>query len=54
MKRTQPPPSVESPGPRNDFGPREALAIAAALQARQRERLSRLSSAARFRKWGRV
>lgn len=53
MKRP-PPPAVETPGPRNDFGPREVLAIADALQARQRARLSRLSSAGRLRKWGRV
>ena len=53
MKRPQPP-APETAGPRNDFGPREALAIAAALQARQRAQLARLSPAGRFRKWGGV
>ena len=57
MKRPQPP-APETAGPRNDFGPRpdfgpcEALAIAAALQARERARLTRLSPAGRLRKWG--
>ena len=53
MKRPQPP-APETAGPRNDFGPREVLAIAAALQAHQRARLARLSPAGRLRKWGGV
>ena len=53
MKRP-PAPAPETAGPRNDFGPREVLAIAAALQARQRAQLARLSPAGRFRKWGGV
>ena len=51
MKRPQPP-VPETAGPRNDYGPREALAIAAALQARERARWTRLSPAGRLRKWG--
>lgn len=51
-----PKPNVETPGPRRpDPMPREVreiLDIAAALQARDRARLSRLSPAGRFRKWG--
>lgn len=48
-----PKPSVETPGPRRpDPTPREILDIAAALQARDRARLSHLSPAGRFRKWG--
>ncbi len=47
-----PKPIVGTPGPRNDFGPREVLAIAAALQARDRARLTRLTAAGRLRKWG--
>ena len=53
MKRPLPP-SPETAGPRNDFGPREVAAIAAALQARERARLTRLSAAGRLRKWGSV
>jgi len=53
MKQPSPRPIPETSGPRNDFGPREALAIACALQTRQRDRLSRLSAAGRLRKWGR-
>ena len=59
MKRP-PAPAPETAGPRNDFGPRpdfgprEVLAIAAALQARQRAQLARLTPAGRFRKWGGV
>lgn len=53
MKRP-PAPTPETAGPRNDFGPREALAIAATLQARQRSRLARLSPVGRLRKWGGV
>ena len=48
------PPAPETAGPRNDFGPREVAAIAAALQARERARLTRLSAAGRLRKWGSV
>ena len=51
MKRPTPP-APDTNGPRNDFGPREVAAIAAALQARQRARLGRLSPAGRLRKWG--
>jgi len=51
MKRPQPP-ALDTNGPRNDFGPREAAAIAAILQARERARLTRLSAAGRLRKWG--
>ena len=52
MKRPTAQPAPATAGPRNDFGPREFQAIAAALQARQRARLTRLSSAGRLRKWG--
>ena len=48
------PNTTGTPGPRHDFGPREVLAIAAALQARDRARLSRLTPAGRLRKWGTV
>jgi hypothetical protein len=52
MKRPTSPETIKTAGPRNDYGPREVFAIAAALQARQRSRWSRLSSAGRLRKWG--
>ncbi len=60
MKHAPKPDTTGTPGPRNDFGPREiqdiqeVLAIAAALQARDRARLSRLTAAGRLRKWGTV
>lgn len=49
---------TDSPGPRRpappsrDFGPADVLAVADMLAARQRARLSRLTSAGRLRKWG--
>jgi len=52
MKRPDTPPAPETAGPRNDFGPREVLTIAAALQAQHRAKLCRLSPAGRLRKWG--
>ena len=52
--RPTPPNTTGTPGPRNDYGPREVLAIAAALQARDRARLARLSAAGRLRKWGTI
>lgn len=54
--RPTPPCTTGTPGPRRPL-PREVrdiLDIAAALQARDRARLSRLSSAGRLRKWGTV
>lgn len=51
MKRITPP-APETAGPRNDYGPREVIELAALLQARERARLSRLTSAGRLRKWG--
>ena len=51
MKRALPP-APETAGPRNDYGPREVLELAALIEARQRARLSRLTSAGRLRRWG--
>ncbi len=48
---TTPPPNVETPGPRNPFGPREVLDIANTLLARQPALQCRLSRASRFRRW---
>lgn len=52
MQKPPPPPHPSTTGPRNDFGPREVLEIAARLQARQRARLTRLSPMGRLRRWG--
>ncbi len=55
MKRPETPNTTGSPGPRRpDITPAEFAAIASALQAKQRSRLTRLSSAGRLRKWGSV
>jgi hypothetical protein len=55
MKRPPPPNTTGCPGPRRPEPTlQEVLDIASRLQARQRARLDRLSSAGRLRKWGGV
>ena len=55
MKRPPTPNTTGTPGPRRPEPTwQDVLAIASSLQARGRAQLSRLSSAGRLRKWGRL